>query len=707
MNAQTVDMPTQEIATPSKDGDERGDNFWILNELIEALGLHEQERAIIEASPHKLRKFELVDILNVLARLGYPARHVALRLRDLDPRMLPCLFVDDKKGHLRVVTKPSRERAAGMAYVFAGAFVIEAEAQASGGAEEGDSWVAATFSRFGTLFRNLLVISLVLNLVSLGLPVFLMVIYDRIVDFTTPITVYAIGGGAVVLLAVEWTLRRWRSQNLSWLAARFDSLTSNRIIARLFQLPASAIERASVVSQVARIKNFEAFRDFFTGSLFLTILDVPFVLLALGLLALIAGDIVFIPIATIVVLGMILLIFHPVLKRAMLRSAQSRSSTQAHQIELIEKIQALRLNGMSEVWFERFRDISAAGSIDLFRSQYLGHMLETIIHAVVLCAGLGVIYAGTQGVWNGTLTGGGMFAALLLLWRILGPLQTLGVNVPRLLQIRRTFQQIDRLMEIETERERALGLGSPDEMKGSVKFSRVGLRYSKISDPVFAGLSFTIEPGQLAVIAGGNGSGKTTVLKLILDMYRPQAGAIYLDDRDIRQLDPVLVRKAIAYIPQVPEMFIGTIAENVKLANPAASDEQVWEAVYSAGIETDITNLPYGLDTLVGASGARTPPRLNYGISIARAFVKDAPLLLLDELPYNILNSDLGTRLIRSIQRLQGEKTIVMVSHRDDHIKMADYVIGLLEGGRSTVGSAERVISALHADAIGSTGRAA
>lgn len=709
MTSRVIDMADVEVNQTSVTAFARnfGDNFWILNELLEALGWHDQADLLVEAVPHGAQKFTTVDVLNVMARLGYPGRHVSLKLCDLDPRMLPCLFVDEKSNHLRVITKPSKERISGVAYIFVREVAGAGKKQSGEEADSNRGWSSITFSRFVELFRNVMLISLALNLVSLGLPVFLMVIYDRVVDFSTPLSVYAIGAGATILLAIEWVLRRWRSQNLSWLAARFDSLTGNRVISRLLQLPASAVERASVVSQISRLKNFEAFRDFFTGPLFLTMLDVPFVLLALGLLVLIAGNIAFIPIAAAVVLSLLLVIFYPVINRAMQRSAQSRSRVQTHQIELIEKIQALRLNGISEVWFDRFRDISAVGSIDLFRSQYLGHVLETAVHAVTLFAGLGVIYVGTQSVWAGTLSGGGMFAALLLVWRILGPLQTMCVNIPRLLQVRRTFQQIDRLMEIDTERERALGRRSLNDLRAGVKFSRVGLRYSKISDPVFAGLGFEVEPGQLAVIAGGNGTGKTTILKLILGMYHPQAGAVYLDNCDIRQLDPVLARKAIAYIPQVPEMFIGTIAENVRLANPAASDEQVWAALQFAGVESEITNLPYGLETLVGGSGSRVQPQLSFGISFARAYVKDSPLLLIDELPFAILNSDKGARFISAIKRWRGERTIIMVSHRDDHILLADQAIGLLEGGRSVIGSASRVISALHADAIGSVRRSA
>lgn len=698
MTAQILNLDGMEAVQIPPSADAIDPKLLALTELIDAMGLADRQDAIAEALPYDSSTLALVDVLNVMARLGFPADCLALKLCDIDRRLLPCLFVDDAGGRLCTITEPTDEKTTGTAYFFHKEEVHDGRQEAEEREATGRGWSFVTLMRFRKLIMNVVIISLALNVVSLGLPIFLMVIYDRVVDITAPDTIYALGVGAILLLSIEWTLRRLRSRGLSWLAARFDHLVGNQVLSRLLQLPASAIERASVAAQVSRIRNFESFREFFTGPLFLTLLDIPFTLVALALLAAIAGSVVFIPLAAALIYCVFLLVFHPWLRLAMFRAAQARSNAQSHQIELIEKIQALRLNGMSEVWFDQFRDISALGSTAMFRSQYLSNALDTLVHAVALLAGLGVIYAGVTGVWSGAITGGAVFASLLLVWRILGPLQTLCGNIPRLLQIRRTFQQIDRLMDLSTERELAPGLAKLSSVKGRIRFSKVGLRYNKDSDPVFAGLSFAAEPGELIAIAGGNGSGKSTVLKLALGMYRPQAGAIYLDESDIRQIDPAELRKRLAYVPQIPELFEGTVAENIRLANPAASEAQLLRALRFAGVEEEVRGLAQGLETPLRGNGRRIQPRLSFGISMARAFVKDAPVLLIDELSYAILNSDAGTVFMESVKRWRGEKTILMVSHRDDHIRMGDRAIGLLEGDRALVGTPDRVIDALRAE---------
>lgn len=675
------------------------ENFQLLKELTRALELSELSEEFIKALPYKLKEYELVDVLNVIARLGCSVDSLRLRICEIDERLLPCLFVDDKTRRLRVICKALKEGSTGTAYFFNKIGQKEIQAEIEEREASGRGWCITTLIRYRRLFWQVLGISFALNLVSLGLPVFLMIIYDRVADITTAQTIYELGLGATILLAIEWVLRRLRSRGLSWFAVRFDNVISNSILSRLLQLPAKAIERASVASQLSRLKSFETLREFFTGPLFLTLLDLPFTLVALGLLAVISGSMVFVPIAAIIVFCALLLFFHPRLEFSMFQAARSRSNAQTHQIELIEKLQALRLNGMSEIWLDQFRDISAQGSIERFRSQYLSQALETIVHAVALLTGLAVIYIGVTRVWEGTLSGGALFASILLVWRILGPVQTICGNIPRLLQMRKTTHQIDRLMDIATERENAPGLAKLSKVEGRVSFSRVGLRYNKESDPVFTGLSFSVEPGELIAITGGNGSGKSTILKLILGLYRPQAGAVFIDDRDIRQIDPILIRKKLAYIPQHPEMFEGTIADNIRLANPSASDEQLWQALQLANIENDVANLPFGLETQISGDGRMLSTSLSFRIGMARAFVKDAPILLADELPYAVLNSPTGDQFIKNLKQWHGHKTIIMVSHRDDHIAISDRAIGLLDSGGAVVGAPYKIIKKLYLDA--------
>lgn len=667
----------------------------LLAELLDAYGISQEKERIYEALPYGHMQLELVDVLNFMARMGYTGGSIPAYANDLDARLLPCLFVDEKSGTLCVLTEPAEDAIPGTAYIFTKMEHNDPKEQKEALAAAGTGWFLSAVLRFRQLGMRVALISLVLNIVSLGLPLFLMAIYDRIVDITTFQTVLVLGTGAVLTLGIELCLRNMRSRNLAWFAARIDHIVSNRVLSRLLQLPAHALERASVASQIARLRSFDSVREFFSGPLFLTLLDLPFTLLAFLVLVAIGGSMAFVPLGVIALYGVLIAIFRPQLKLAMFKSARARATVQSHHIELYEKREALRLGGMCDVWREQFREISAESSIAMFRAQHLAQMLEIAIYTITTLAGLMLIYMGVLRAWDGLMSGGALFASLILFWRVIAPWQMLSQSIPRLEQLYRSIQQINRLMTLDTEYESALGLGKPGHVRGGLSFSKIGLRYSKESDPVFVGLNFSVAPGEMVAVAGANGSGKSTLLKLVLGLYRPQAGAIYLDGRDIRQLDPVRLRQAIAYVPQIPELFEGTIADNLRMGNPAATDSQLWHALELADAKRHVASLPDGLDTSVLACSSLLRSSLTHQIVLARAYVKDAPILLIDELPYTLLNSHAGHVFIEQLQRWKQHKTILMITHRDDHIRMCDRAVGLLEGGRFVMGTPDTVITQL------------
>jgi ATP-binding cassette, subfamily C, bacterial LapB len=672
----------------------------LLDALLAAYGLSHEKERIYEALPFGAHTLERVDVLNVMARMGYTGKPLSSRICDLDTRLLPCVFFEKKTRAMRVLTTPSSEPVRGTAYIFTKQDFKDPQAQKEALMVAGLGWFMSATTRFRGLFMRILGVSFFLNLVALALPLFLMVIYNQVADVTIPYAIYALGVGALLMLLMENALRSMRSQSLAWFAARIDNIVSNRVLSRLLQLPAYAIEGASVTSQVARLRAFDSVREFFTGPLFLTLLDLPFTLLAFLVMMMVGGKLALIPVGLLVVYAGVLWAMRSRLKLSMFLSARSRSQMQTHHIELFEKLQALRANGMSEVWLEQFRDMSASSSLDSFKAQHLAQGLETTVYALTALAGLGLLYVGVTQAWAETITGGALFASLVLFWRVIAPWQALISNLPRLEQLYRSIGQIDRLMTLDTERESAFALGKLVAAKGAIEFSKIGLRYTKDTDPVFVGLSFGVLPGEHVAIAGGNGSGKSTILKLALGLYRPQAGAVYMDGRDIRQLDPVDLRQRIAYVPQNPELFEGTLADNLRLGNPFATDFDLWQALERVDAKQHVERLPQGIHTpLVKGNDPRIAP-LAYHLILARAYLKDAPIMLIDEMPYAILNSPTGTMLMEHVKKWRGEKTILMISHRDDHIAQADKAVGLLQGGRHIVNSPEKVIRQLRDEAF-------
>ncbi len=693
-------MNAEIIGLPPRGHHQDTSSLPLIDELLKAYNLEADKDRAAEAMPYGQARLEVVDVLNFMARMGYTGGSVETALCDIDPRLLPCLFAEKHSQTLRVITTPQAEAVEGRAYIFTKQEHKDPKEQKEALAAAGTGWFISAILRFRKLAWRVTWISFILSFVSLGLPLFLMAIYDRIVDIATTQTVAVLGMGAFITMSIELALRNMRSGNLAWFAARIDHIVSNRVLSRLLQLPAHALERASVASQIARLRAFDSVREFFSGPLFLTLLDLPFTTVAFLVLCWIGGPMAFVPVGMVAMYGVLIVIFRPQLKMAMFRSARARAAVQSYHIELFEKREVLRLGGMSEVWREQFREISAASSIAMFHAQHLAHLLETIIYTLTTLCGLLLIYMGVLRVWDGDMSGGALFASLILYWRVIAPWQLLACSIPRLEQLYRNVQQINRLMTLDTEYESALGMGKPGNLQGKMVISKIGLRYSKETDPVFVGLNFNVEPGEMVAIAGGNGSGKSTVLKLMLGLYRPQAGAVYIDGRDIRQMDPVRLRQSIAYVPQIPEMFGGTIAENLRLGNPFATESHLWHALEMAGAKKIVMALPRGIHTPFAQAGETLRTNLIHQIALARAYAKDAPILLIDEMPYTVLGSPAGKMLFEQLHEWRRQKTMIIVSHRDDHICMSDRALGLLSGGRFIFGAPDKVIRQLREESF-------
>jgi len=196
----------------------------------------------------------------------------------------------------------------------------------------------------------------------------------------------------------------------------------------------------------------------------------------------------------------------------------------------------------------------------------------------------------------------------------------------------------------------------------------------------------------MVAICGNTGAGKSTLIKLIAGMYRPQAGSFSIDNLDIRQLNTMDLRRAISYVPQITSMFHGSIAQNMRLNNILATDKDLHKAAEEAGVLDDILALPEGFDTRIGDNTSdHLPPGFLRALSMARAFVNPAKILLLDE-PGASLDDESDQRLIKQLKKLKRSHTIIMISHRPSHIRIADKAVMMEHGVVSFVGETDKVI---------------
>ena len=192
------------------------------------------------------------------------------------------------------------------------------------------------------------------------------------------------------------------------------------------------------------------------------------------------------------------------------------------------------------------------------------------------------------------------------------------------------------------------------------------------------GLSTEVEPGEIVAICGSNGSGKSSVLRVMLGLYAPAMGNIRFDGVDSRQFDPRTLRRQIAYLPQVPEMLEGTVAENLRFAEPLAEEFRLRQALMMADAWEAVQNMPQGIHSRIGGEGALLSSGMAARLMLARLYLmEERPLVLCDELPAQILNSATGERFRQQMAGWRGKRTVFFITHREDWLELADRVVVL------------------------------
>ncbi|MHC8509460.1 MAG: peptidase domain-containing ABC transporter [Rhodospirillales bacterium] len=679
--------------------------------LLEALGWRGDPRHIAEAAPHFAGELDLTAFRNVMANLHYESRPVRTDLKDLDPRLTPCLFLPDggdaaavlsvKPAHYRIydggrgeyMQVPKARAWKGTAYLFSRIEEDDLPAPVR------DNWFASVAERFHGLLYQTIGLTLVLSILGLAAPLFVMAVYDKVVatGALDTLTFLAVGAGAAT--AVELLIRAVRARIMSHVGARLDSIAGAGVFHRILFLAPQFTERATVGAQVARIKDFENIRQFFTGPAALPFFELPFALALTSVIALLGGPLAFVPLVTAALFVLLGVVIFPLMRKGVARAARGASQRQELVIETLGAMRVVKDAGAEAVWLERFRTHSAAAALNGFKTAHYSALTQTLAGFLMSAAGMATIVFGAFRVLDGAMTIGALVASMILVWRVLAPMQSVFVSMPQLLQMRSSVQQINALMKLRAEREPNTLVSPIPRFKGAVSFSRVSLRYKADADPALVGVSFDVDPGEVVCVVGGNGSGKSTVLKTLAGMCAPQAGNVRIDNRDIRQMDAVELRHAVGYAPQSFQFFYGTIAQNLRLARPTASDEELRWAAERADVLADIEALEQGLgehkrrgfDVRIGTQGSGAMPagflqRLN----LARTFLKRAPLMLFDE-PGAGLDACGDQAFMRHISAVRGHATVFIATHRPSHLNLADKIIWLESGQVRAQGPADEV----------------
>ena len=549
------------------------------------------------------------------------------------------------------------------------------------------------------VYKDIIGAAALINIFALAMPIFTMNVYDRVVPNNAVETLWMLSSGLLLVFGVDYTMRLLRGHFVDLASSRIDLKLSALIMERVLGMRL-ANRPASVGSFAANLRSFETVRDFIASATVTALIDLPFTLLFLLVILWISWPLVAFPILGIigvVIYSYVIQYKMRELSETTFRAAAMRNATLIESLTALETIKSNGAEGLMQAKWEKTAAFLARTSA---RLRLLSSSAMNGAATLTQLVNLLIVIAGVYLINERWLTMGGLIACTMLAGRAMAPL---GQVVGLLMQFenaKTALAGLEATMTTPGERAEESSFVHRPEIRGEIEFRNVSFTYPGHAQEVLRNVSFRIMPGERVVVLGRVGSGKTTLHKLMLGLYQPTEGAVFLDGVDLRQLDPADLRRNVGYVEQDTLLFYGSLRENIALRAPYADDLAIVTAAEVGGLTEFANRHPQGYDMVIGERGASLSGAQRQGVAIARAVLLDPPVLLLDE-PTSSMDFTSESQFKERLSRFMQHKTMVIVTHRVSLIDLAERMIVIDDGRIVTDGPRQQVVESLQAGRIG------
>lgn len=554
-------------------------------------------------------------------------------------------------------------------------------------------WFWGTIWQSKRIYRDVLIASILINLFAIAAPMFTRLVYDKVVPNLAFETLWVLASGVFIIFLFDLTLKLLRNYFIDVAGKKSDILISSKLFAKVMGIRMES--RPPSVGAFARhLQEFESIREFFTSATIASLIDLPFALLFLTLIWLMAGNLVLVPVAGVVILIAYSLLIQTPLRRAIEEGSRLASQKYANLIESLAGLETLKLFGAQSQFQYRWEEAVAHMANWNIKSRRITDGIQNTAGFVQQASNVGMIILGVYLIAEGELTMGGLIAATMLSGRAIGPLVQLSLLSTRYNQAKSSLTIIEQVMSMPDEQEEGKRYIHRPMIQGKIELDKVTFHYPNSPVASIRDLSVTINPGEKVAIIGRIGSGKTTLERLIMGLYQPTEGHVRIDDTDIKQLHHIDVRRNIGCVPQESVLFYGTIRDNITLGRPLADDRDVMDAANRAGVTVFTQQDPAGLERQVGEGGLLLSGGQRQAVAIARALLGRPPVLLMDE-PTSAMDNRSEMQIKHQLSQLTSSETLVLITHKTTMLDVVDRVIVMEKGCIIADGPKEMVLSDL------------
>lgn len=560
-------------------------------------------------------------------------------------------------------------------------------------------WFWSAFRRNKTLYAEVMVAAVMINLFAIASSLFTMNVYDRVVPNSATETLWALAFGIMIVYIFDFLLKNLRANFLDHAGRRADVQISADLFEQILGMTMAARPSSAGVL-ASKMREFETIRDFFTSATMAALVDLPFIFVFIGFIAIIAGPLAFVPLAAIpLIVGMGFLLQKP-LQQATKDSLNESALKNALLFETFTGLETVKVQASESHVQRRWEELNEKASRTAVKLRHISTFGQNWALFIQQMVTVWVVIVGVYLILDGQITMGALIAASLLSGRAMAPLAQIAGLMTRFTQSQQSLKHLDELMKSPVERPAGKHFISMGNVQGRIEFRDVVFHYPGQSAPAINHMSFVIEPGERVGVIGAVGSGKTTLERLLLNLYTPASGSVQLDGTDVRQIEPGDLRRNVGAVQQSPQLFFGSVRENITMGHETAPDRAVLRAAELSGVMEFLRDSSAGLDTQVGERGEALSGGQRQAVAIARALLYDPPVLILDE-PTASMDPASENRLRTRLAAVTQGKTTIVITHKGSMLAIVDKLILMDRGRMVAFGPKDEVIRKLQAREYG------
>ncbi|MCG9536304.1 type I secretion system permease/ATPase [Providencia huaxiensis] len=539
--------------------------------------------------------------------------------------------------------------------------------------------------QFKKYYYQVIVASFVINVLALISSLYVMNVYDRVIPNQAYETLWVLSIGVLLAICFEFLAKMLRGYLLDIAGKKADIIISAMLFHRVMGIRLDK-KPSSSGSYANNLRDFESIREFMTSASLIALVDLPFILLFIGVISMIGGYLALVPLTIIPIVIIAGILIQKPLAEGINASMKETSQRQGLAVEAIEGIETLKLNNAVNWAQQRWEILTEKTAFASIKVRNLTNFMLNFSAGMQQINTVALVFVGTYLIHasdvDSRITMGGLIASVILSGRALAPLGQIAGLATRFQSARTALNGVKNIFERPIEREDHKKYISPTSVRGALTLSNVSYRYNKDSQPALEDINLNIAAGEKVAILGKIGGGKSTLLKLLTGLYEQQEGNIFLDDIDIRQIDPIYLRSKLAMLTQKPRLFFGSLRENLDLArlDGYSSDDDLIHALQRFHLDKIIRQHPAGLDMPLGEDGLGLSGGQKQIVSLVQLTLHNPQVVLLDE-PTTGIDVETEKDVLAAIGEWTKNKTLIVVTHKLPILSLVDRII-VVDNGR-------------------------